>query len=158
MLKLQTATDDTPLKCFCVYQFLSSCYSRWCISRKAFKRHLYVLMFMVRVWCLCTCPFRAIFTLFSFQPPPSSNHHSYPVEMDELMAHNPGVRSRFPTVILFEDYNPDELMAIAEGILKKQHLTATEGGLAALRAKLQTMVDAPDVQVKALTGYGSGSY
>jgi len=63
------------------------------------------------------------------------------------MAHNPGVRSRFPTVILFEDYNPDELMAIAEGILKKQHLTATEGGLKALRTKLQTMVDAPDVQV-----------
>jgi hypothetical protein len=29
----------------------------------------------------------------------------YPDEMDELMAHNPGVRSRFPTVILFEDYN-----------------------------------------------------
>jgi hypothetical protein len=26
----------------------------------------------------------------------------YPNEMDELMAHNPGVRSRFPTVILFE--------------------------------------------------------
>jgi hypothetical protein len=67
--------------------------------------------------------------------------------MDELMVHNPGVRSRFPTVILFADYNAGELMAIADGILKKQHLTATAGGLAALEAKLQAMVDAPDVQV-----------
>jgi hypothetical protein len=68
--------------------------------------------------------------------------------MDELMVHNPGVRSRFPTVILFADYNAGELMAIAAGILKKQHLTATAGGLAALEAKLQAMVDAPDVQVR----------
>ena len=49
----------------------------------------------------------------------------YPAEMNELMAHNPGVRSRFPTVIAFEDYSVAELMLIAEQIITKQHLTMT---------------------------------
>ena len=70
----------------------------------------------------------------------------YPAEMDELMAHNPGVRSRFPTVILFEDYNVAELMQIATGFLGKQHLTMTPEATASLEAKLAAMVNAPDVQ------------
>ena len=70
----------------------------------------------------------------------------YPTEMDELMAHNPGVRSRFPTVILFEDYNVSELTAIAKGFLKKQHLNMTEEAEATLEKKLTAMVTAEDVQ------------
>merc|ERR1719261_183238 len=33
----------------------------------------------------------------------------YPDEMQRLVASNPGVRSRFPTQVLFEDYTEDEL-------------------------------------------------
>jgi len=70
----------------------------------------------------------------------------YPNEMDELMAHNPGVRSRFPTVILFEDYNVAELLEIASGFLSKQCLKMTEEATAMLAKKLTAMVEAPDVQ------------
>ena len=46
----------------------------------------------------------------------------YSSAMTELLAHNPGVKSRFPTVIHFEDYNADELMSIAKSMLNKQEL------------------------------------
>lgn len=36
----------------------------------------------------------------------------YPEEMDELIAANPGLRSRFPKVIHFPDYTTDELLEI----------------------------------------------
>eukprot|EP00929_Paragymnodinium_shiwhaense_P120472 TRINITY_DN92422_c0_g1_i1.p1 TRINITY_DN92422_c0_g1~~TRINITY_DN92422_c0_g1_i1.p1 ORF type:complete len:821 (-),score=222.45 TRINITY_DN92422_c0_g1_i1:101-2563(-) len=42
----------------------------------------------------------------------------YPDEMERLVSTNPGVRSRFPTQVLFEDYSPVELMQIAEQMLK----------------------------------------
>jgi len=38
----------------------------------------------------------------------------YPDEMDELIAANPGLRSRFPKVIAFPDYSTDELLAIID--------------------------------------------
>lgn len=37
----------------------------------------------------------------------------YPVEMDWFLNQNPGLRSRFPVQIAFEDYGPAELQAIA---------------------------------------------
>lgn len=41
----------------------------------------------------------------------------YPDEMTRLVSTNPGVKSRFPTVILFEDYSEAELMEIATKML-----------------------------------------
>merc|ERR1719453_836681 len=41
----------------------------------------------------------------------------YPDEMERLVSTNPGVRSRFPTSIGFEDYTEEELMQIAEQML-----------------------------------------
>lgn len=41
----------------------------------------------------------------------------YNKEMTKLVETNPGLRSRFPTVIEFEDYSPTELMEIAEQML-----------------------------------------
>merc|ERR1712151_1428463 len=41
----------------------------------------------------------------------------YPDEMERLVATNPGVRSRFPTQVLFEDYTEPELIQIAERML-----------------------------------------
>ncbi|MGV3758414.1 MAG: AAA family ATPase, partial [Actinomycetota bacterium] len=38
----------------------------------------------------------------------------YPDEMDELIAANPGLRSRFPKVIHFPDYSTDELLRIID--------------------------------------------
>ncbi len=47
----------------------------------------------------------------------------YKDEMNVLLSHNPGVRSRFPTVIDFENYNGDELMEIFHSMLKSDDLT-----------------------------------
>uniref|UniRef100_A0A7S2C2N6 CbbX AAA lid domain-containing protein n=1 Tax=Florenciella parvula TaxID=236787 RepID=A0A7S2C2N6_9STRA len=66
--------------------------------------------------------------------------------MNELMAHNPGVRSRFPTTILFEDYSVSELMQIARQFLGSQHLNLTDEASAMLEKQLGVMVDAKDVQ------------
>lgn len=41
----------------------------------------------------------------------------YSSEMKKLVDTNPGLRSRFPTMIEFEDYTPEELMEIAESML-----------------------------------------
>merc|ERR1711904_452031 len=41
----------------------------------------------------------------------------YPDEMVRLVSTNPGVKSRFPTQVLFEDYSEDELMQIAVQML-----------------------------------------
>merc|ERR1712066_689916 len=38
----------------------------------------------------------------------------YPEEMNRLVGTNPGVKSRFPTNVLFEDYTEVELMQIAQ--------------------------------------------
>merc|ERR1712070_1042041 len=40
-------------------------------------------------------------------------------EMKTMVAQNPGVRSRFPTIIDFEDYSAKELYEIAVGMLKR---------------------------------------
>lgn len=44
----------------------------------------------------------------------------YPKEINEFLSYNPGLRSRFPTVIHFPDYNVNELMSIASYICQEQ--------------------------------------
>ena len=67
----------------------------------------------------------------------------YPAEMDELLAHNPGVRSRFPTTIHFDDYTVPELMQIALKDLKKQSLRLAPDASAALEARFDHLVTLP---------------
>ena len=43
----------------------------------------------------------------------------YPDLMDEFLASNPGLRSRFNRFIHFEDYSPQELTAIFKGLVQK---------------------------------------
>ncbi len=47
----------------------------------------------------------------------------YPNEMEQFLESNPGLHSRFRTMILFEDYEPDELMDIFRNMCKGYALT-----------------------------------
>ena len=72
----------------------------------------------------------------------------YPVEMREFVDANPGLRSRFPKVIEFPDYDTDELVEIFELIAAKSHYEADEGGFDAIRAWI-------DAQPRT-KGFGNG--
>ncbi len=49
----------------------------------------------------------------------------YPQEMEWFLSQNPGLRSRFPIVIPFPDYTPEELLAIAEGMWAERQYRLT---------------------------------
>jgi stage V sporulation protein K len=50
----------------------------------------------------------------------------YTNEMNELLKINPGLKSRFPNVIEFPDYKPEELLEIAKRMLKKKNFKLNE--------------------------------
>jgi len=50
----------------------------------------------------------------------------YPAEMELFLSANPGLRSRFPTIIDFPDYSTGQLMAIIDSIGGKQRYELTE--------------------------------
>ena len=54
----------------------------------------------------------------------------YPDEMATFLDANPGLRSRFPKTIYFDDYSNDELLKIFEGMAAKSHYTATDAAKA----------------------------
>lgn len=58
----------------------------------------------------------------------------YPVEMDEFINANPGLRSRFPKVIAFADYTDDELVAIFLSLCKKNRYSPTPEAVDSMRA------------------------
>ena len=58
----------------------------------------------------------------------------YPVEMDEFINANPGLRSRFPKVIAFADYTDDELVAIFSSLCKKNRYKPTPEAIESVRA------------------------
>jgi len=60
----------------------------------------------------------------------------YPEEMQRLIATNPGVSSRFPVQVHFDDYNEEELMQIAEKMLLDDVLVLSHGATQALAAVL----------------------
>lgn len=62
----------------------------------------------------------------------------YTTEMDQLLSANPGLRSRFPTVIHFPDYSTEELVAIVDSIGERQQYRLTGDA----RTKLTTVLDA----------------
>ena len=61
----------------------------------------------------------------------------YPVEMEHFLGANPGLRSRFPTVIDFPDYTTDELVRIVDSIGDKQRYELTDGARDKLRSVLE---------------------
>ena len=72
----------------------------------------------------------------------------YPDEMDELIASNPGLRSRFPKVIHFPDYTTDELLAIIDSLGERSGYLLTAGA----RARARLWLDA----VPRDRGFGNG--
>jgi hypothetical protein len=60
--------------------------------------------------------------------------------MAELLDSNPGLRSRFPTVIEFPDYSTDDLVRILTSIGERQRYELDEDAVAKLR---QVLEDAP---------------
>jgi Holliday junction resolvasome RuvABC ATP-dependent DNA helicase subunit len=72
----------------------------------------------------------------------------YPVEMREFVDANPGLRSRFPKVIEFPDYDTEELVKIFGLIASKLHYEADDGAREAIRAWL-------DAQPRT-KGFGNG--
>ena len=53
----------------------------------------------------------------------------YPELMEKFISSNPGLRSRFSKKIFFPDYNPEELLAILQYMVKKQSFTISEEAL-----------------------------
>lgn len=56
----------------------------------------------------------------------------YTNEMEHLLESNPGLKSRFPYIYKFEDYSPDELMKIADLVIKKEEYKLSAGAEKAL--------------------------
>lgn len=62
----------------------------------------------------------------------------YPAEMDAFLSTNPGLRSRFPTVIDFPDYSTDEIVHIVDLVGAKQRYVLTDEA----RERLRSVIDA----------------
>ena len=62
----------------------------------------------------------------------------YPEEMEEFLSTNPGLRSRFPTVIDFPDYSTDQIVQIVDSIGAKQRYLLDDDA----RTKLRAVLDA----------------
>lgn len=60
----------------------------------------------------------------------------YPVEMDDFIAANPGLKSRFPLTIVFDDYTDDELVAIFCQMAKQSDYTVSPAVVDRFRARL----------------------
>jgi SpoVK/Ycf46/Vps4 family AAA+-type ATPase len=60
----------------------------------------------------------------------------YPEPMNKFLDSNPGIRSRFPKMIMFADYTADELVRIFESFGEDHHYKADAAAIEKLRARL----------------------
>ena len=74
----------------------------------------------------------------------------YPKEMDAFMSRNPGLRSRVPFVIRFDDYSSEELTQIAEAEAHKRGFSINPSA----RKKIQSVCKA----VKKGSDFGNGRF
>lgn len=73
----------------------------------------------------------------------------YPTEMEHFLSSNPGLASRFPKTLTFDDYTDDELFAIFEVVARQQGFVLGDGVEEAVRA----LFPAPRP-----TGFGNGRF
>lgn len=79
----------------------------------------------------------------------------YSSEMARLIEANPGLRSRFPTVIEFDDYTSEELLEIADGMLLQDILTLSDlSASERLKELLQKTVPKPGKKSDRQAGNG----
>lgn len=74
----------------------------------------------------------------------------YSQNMDNFLGMNPGLKSRFPNIIEFDDYNVDELMLIAEKLYEKRGYVLDE----AARQKMRQLF----TQAVTEAAFGNGRY
>ncbi|MFZ4517069.1 MAG: AAA family ATPase [Microthrixaceae bacterium] len=67
----------------------------------------------------------------------------YTAEMQAFLDANPGLRSRFPTVIEFPDYTTDELVRIVRSVGERQRYDLDDGAVAKLRKVLDAAPRGP---------------
>lgn len=67
----------------------------------------------------------------------------YPLEMEHFLLSNPGLPSRFPLQISFPDYTVDELMKIADTMLKERQYTMTSEAKRLLRQTIEQRAGRP---------------
>jgi len=72
----------------------------------------------------------------------------YPVEMEEFVSSNPGLRSRFSRVVHFPDYDTDELVRIFEMLAGHHHYELSDGARERLRDHFEAVPRGP--------GFGNG--
>lgn len=68
----------------------------------------------------------------------------YPDNMHRFIEMNPGLKSRFDKTYVFKDYEPTELLTIAQSLLKKEGLTATSDAINHLNAYFISLVAKKD--------------
>jgi stage V sporulation protein K len=68
----------------------------------------------------------------------------YPEQMQQFVASNPGLPSRFTKVIRFESYNPDELAAIIHVTAQRDGLHLAAGSDPILKAFFEQAIASPD--------------
>ncbi|MDQ0896264.1 MULTISPECIES: AAA family ATPase [unclassified Paenibacillus] len=74
----------------------------------------------------------------------------YSKEMDDFLQTNPGLKSRFPNVIDFPDYNTDELLEIASRMYTESDYQLTEVAISKMRAIFD--------EVRHDSQFGNGRY
>ena len=68
----------------------------------------------------------------------------YENRMNDFLDMNPGLKSRFPNTIHFDDYTPDEMFRIFEGMCKKNQYTISPAVAPMIMGKLTTMYQTRD--------------
>ena len=74
----------------------------------------------------------------------------YPDEMETLLDHNPGLRSRFPIHIGFDDYSADELTAITEIEAQRRGFSIAPGALKKIESICSSAMNSK--------GFGNGRF
>lgn len=68
----------------------------------------------------------------------------YPDPMEDFLHSNPGLASRFPKTLVFADYTPPQLLAIFQGLCRKNGYTLPPETETAAAARFQALYDGRD--------------